>query len=284
MEVLVADGEQVYVSQVSGEVVQYTTTASRLGAYLGAIPHWLYFTPLRKHGRSGAGSSSGRRASAPFAAILGVAIGVWMYSPSKRYRNAGVADQHSVSRTEALAHGARSDLRVAAPRPGRSAACSRWIRFRRRRRAEATRGDIPAGASRRRAESRRFPPRPAGGARAPARTSASRSWSSRRLPASRSTSPRSARADTRIVPVERRGPDDIRSRADHRSSSRTPPARRPGGAARDRSAYDRYYLDRRRSTSAAGDPGAPERRRPDALLHRPARPRASSAPTARATG
>ena len=59
-----ADGEQVYVSENSGEVVQYTTTASRLGAYVGAIPHWLYFTPLRKHGRNGAGSSSGRPASA----------------------------------------------------------------------------------------------------------------------------------------------------------------------------------------------------------------------------
>ena len=34
----------------SGDVVQYTTTGSRLGAYVGAIPHWLYFTPLRKHG------------------------------------------------------------------------------------------------------------------------------------------------------------------------------------------------------------------------------------------
>ena len=44
------NGEQVYVSEATGEVVQYTTTASRLGAYVGAIPHWLYFTPLRKHG------------------------------------------------------------------------------------------------------------------------------------------------------------------------------------------------------------------------------------------
>ena len=43
------NGEQVYVSQASGEVVQYTTTASRIGAYLGPIPHWIYFTPLRKH-------------------------------------------------------------------------------------------------------------------------------------------------------------------------------------------------------------------------------------------
>ena len=84
------NGEQVYVTERSGEVVQYTTTASRIGAYLGPIPHWLYFTPLRKHavewGRvviwaSGVGA---------FAAVLGVIVGVWMYSPSKRYRNAGV--------------------------------------------------------------------------------------------------------------------------------------------------------------------------------------------------
>jgi PepSY-associated TM region len=80
------DGEQVYVSQGSGEVVQYTTRASRIGAYFGPIPHWLYFTPLRKHQlgwtrvviwSSGIGTG---------AAILGIIIGVWMYSPAKRYR------------------------------------------------------------------------------------------------------------------------------------------------------------------------------------------------------
>src|SRR2546423_2274223 len=36
------DGQQLYVSEASGEVVQHTTRASRLGAYFGAIPHWLY--------------------------------------------------------------------------------------------------------------------------------------------------------------------------------------------------------------------------------------------------
>ena len=42
------NGEQVYVSRRSGEVVQYTTTAARVGAYVGPIPHWFYFTPLRE--------------------------------------------------------------------------------------------------------------------------------------------------------------------------------------------------------------------------------------------
>src|SRR5215471_3367157 len=83
-------GQQAYVSGVSGEVVQYTTRSSRLWAYLGAIPHWLYFTPLRKNGpqwsqfviwSSGIGTAS---------ALLGIAIGIWMLSASKRYRYSGV--------------------------------------------------------------------------------------------------------------------------------------------------------------------------------------------------
>src|SRR5690606_32190602 len=44
-----SDGQQVYVNGNTAEVVQYTTTASRFWAWLGAIPHWMYFTPLRKH-------------------------------------------------------------------------------------------------------------------------------------------------------------------------------------------------------------------------------------------
>ena len=38
------DGRQVYVSEVTGEVVQDTTRGSRMGAYFSAIPHWLYFS------------------------------------------------------------------------------------------------------------------------------------------------------------------------------------------------------------------------------------------------
>jgi hypothetical protein len=83
------DGEQVYVSQATGEVVQYTTTASRLGAYVGPIPHWFYFTSLRKHGPEWSQVVIWSSGIATFAAILGVVIGIWMYSPSKRYRYAG---------------------------------------------------------------------------------------------------------------------------------------------------------------------------------------------------
>jgi hypothetical protein len=83
------NGEQVYVSQASGEVVQYTTRGSRLGAYVGAIPHWLYFTPLRKHGPEWSRVVIWSSGIGTISALLGIIIGIWMYSPSKRYRYAG---------------------------------------------------------------------------------------------------------------------------------------------------------------------------------------------------
>jgi hypothetical protein len=84
-----ANGEQVYVSEVTGEVVQYTTTASRMGAYVGAIPHWLYFTPLRKHGLAWTRLVIWSSGIGTVSAILGIIVALWMYSPSKRYRYLG---------------------------------------------------------------------------------------------------------------------------------------------------------------------------------------------------
>ena len=82
-------GDQVYVSQASGDVVQYTTTASRMGAFLGPIPHWLYFTPLRKHQRPWRAIVIWASAIGTVAALLGIVIGIWTLSPSRRYRYAG---------------------------------------------------------------------------------------------------------------------------------------------------------------------------------------------------
>jgi hypothetical protein len=84
-----ADGQQVYVSTVTGEVVQYTTRGSRLAAYFGAIPHWIYFTPLRKHGQRWSRVIIWASGLGTVGAILGITIGLWMYSPSRNYRYAG---------------------------------------------------------------------------------------------------------------------------------------------------------------------------------------------------
>jgi uncharacterized iron-regulated membrane protein len=42
-------GTQLYVSGSSGKAVQITTGPQRFWNWLGAIPHWLYFTRLRAH-------------------------------------------------------------------------------------------------------------------------------------------------------------------------------------------------------------------------------------------
>jgi hypothetical protein len=81
------DGEEVYVSQVSGWVEQYTTRSSRLGAYFGAIPHWLYFTALRKKGSLWSKVVIWSSAAGTAVAIFGLVVGILLYSPvGKRYR------------------------------------------------------------------------------------------------------------------------------------------------------------------------------------------------------
>jgi hypothetical protein len=62
------------------------TTGLRLGAYLGPIPHWIYFTPLRRHQAAWNAFVTWSSGIGTFAAGLGIVVGVWMFSPSKRYR------------------------------------------------------------------------------------------------------------------------------------------------------------------------------------------------------
>ena len=83
------NADEVYVSQQTGEVVQSTSRSSRLGAYFGAIPHWLYFTPLRKDGHLWTRVVVWTSGLATFAALIGLIVGVWMYSPSLLYRHQG---------------------------------------------------------------------------------------------------------------------------------------------------------------------------------------------------
>ncbi|MBV9745060.1 MAG: PepSY domain-containing protein, partial [Acidobacteriia bacterium] len=81
------DGQEVYVSQVSGEVAQYTTRSSRLGAWFGAIPHWLYFTPLRRNGATWNRVVVWASGMGTVTAMFGLVVGLALYSPAeKRYR------------------------------------------------------------------------------------------------------------------------------------------------------------------------------------------------------
>ena len=96
------DGQQVYVSQESGQVAQYTTSASRLGAYLGPIPHWLYFTGLRKNVPLWSRIVIWSSGIGTLMAISGLVVGVLVYSPSKRYRYEGEPESIPYAGTKRL--------------------------------------------------------------------------------------------------------------------------------------------------------------------------------------
>jgi len=81
-------GEQLYIGE-SGDVLQYTTPSSRLAAYVSAVTHWLYFTPLRKHQPFWIRFATYSAMVGTAGAIIGVIVGVWLYSPAKKYQFAG---------------------------------------------------------------------------------------------------------------------------------------------------------------------------------------------------
>ncbi len=90
------DGTAVYVSGVTGEVVQYTTRASRMGAYFGAIPHWLYFTPLRSNGLLWSKIVIWASGTGAVTSILGLIVGIWIALPSKRIPYTGQKRWHTI--------------------------------------------------------------------------------------------------------------------------------------------------------------------------------------------
>ncbi len=79
-------GTFMYVSERTGEPVMKTTARGRIWGYLGAVLHWTYFTPFRLQREVW-------RYSIIYAALIGcvlclsgLVIGVWRFSPSKRFR------------------------------------------------------------------------------------------------------------------------------------------------------------------------------------------------------
>jgi hypothetical protein len=82
-------GDDVYIGD-SGEVLMYTTRLSRLQAYVSAVPHWLYFTPLRKHQVFWIRFATYAAMIGTVGAVVGVVLGLRLYSPSKKkYRYEG---------------------------------------------------------------------------------------------------------------------------------------------------------------------------------------------------
>ena len=76
----------VYVSAKTGEVQQRTTFDSRLWGTLGAVIHWVYLTPIRKHTDFWRALIIWTSLIGTIMTLFGIVVGIWLYSPSKRYR------------------------------------------------------------------------------------------------------------------------------------------------------------------------------------------------------
>jgi PepSY-associated TM region len=69
-------GTEVYISGVSGKAVQVTNIRSRLLSWVGAVPHWIYFTALRENVRVWTQVVIWTSLLGSFLALVGLYIGV----------------------------------------------------------------------------------------------------------------------------------------------------------------------------------------------------------------
>ena len=77
---------QIYVSSESGEVTLLTTRASRALAWVTAIPHWLYFTPLRLRETLWRQTILWTAGLGCVLAILGITLGLLQFRFSRPFR------------------------------------------------------------------------------------------------------------------------------------------------------------------------------------------------------
>lgn len=79
-------GTMLYVSGQTGEPVMKTTRRARLWGYLGAVIHWLYFTPLKRNGQLWVDVVVWTSLAGCLMCASGLLWGLWRFSPLSRYR------------------------------------------------------------------------------------------------------------------------------------------------------------------------------------------------------
>lgn len=78
-------GTVLYVSGLTGEVVQDTHASERFWNWLGAVPHWLYFTALRQNGPLWSQVVIYTSLLGVFLTVTGLYVGISMYGRGKRH-------------------------------------------------------------------------------------------------------------------------------------------------------------------------------------------------------
>lgn len=77
-------GQQLYVSSRTGKVLQLTDRASRAWAWVGAIPHWVYFKSLRQHQQAWTDFVVWASGLGAIMCATGLWVGVWAYWRNRR--------------------------------------------------------------------------------------------------------------------------------------------------------------------------------------------------------
>jgi uncharacterized iron-regulated membrane protein len=76
-----ATGTEVYVSSVTGKAQQLTTARERFWGWLGAVPHWIYFSTLRQHPALWSSVVVWTSTVGCFLTLAGVYIGIRQFRP-----------------------------------------------------------------------------------------------------------------------------------------------------------------------------------------------------------
>jgi len=77
-------GTALYVSGLTGQVVQDTHRTERFWNWLGAVPHWIYFTALRQNGPLWSQVVIYTSLLGTFLTLTGIYVGIRMYGRGKR--------------------------------------------------------------------------------------------------------------------------------------------------------------------------------------------------------
>lgn len=79
-----AERHELYIGSQSGKVLQMTDRRGRFWAWLGAIPHWVYFTSLRQHQELWTDVVVWASGLGCVLCISGLWLGVWAYWRNRR--------------------------------------------------------------------------------------------------------------------------------------------------------------------------------------------------------
>lgn len=78
-----------YVAERTGEIVMKTDRASRLKGFASGVLHWVYFTPLRKHGYAWNQFIVWSSFAGALMCLLGLVLGLQRLSPRAKFRRRG---------------------------------------------------------------------------------------------------------------------------------------------------------------------------------------------------